>query len=433
MSEVLVRCENVSKKFCRDLKYSLYYGLRGLAAEMLGRDQYHRGLRKHEFWAVKDVSFELRRGECLGLIGQNGAGKSTLLKMLNGLIRPDQGRITVRGDTAAMIALGAGFNPILTGRENIYISCSLRGLTKKETDRKLEAIIDFAELAEFIDMPMQSYSSGMSVRLGFSAAIHMQPDVLIIDEVLAVGDMGFKEKAYNEIYRVIKSAAVIFVSHSIPQVTKICTRGMLMRRGKIQVASEQLEQVIDGYFAEFPAGSKVQVTGSGKVVLRALAARDPAGKELARSTFDNAGEDSQRGLAVVSHGQRLLLELELEVSPEVGGFAVIISFYDLEMKMVAQCVSLNQNIVFQDPGAARFDIRLDLYRLPLNRGRYKIDCILVGMREDNTTISERLLRVQNALELQVGGDSPRMGAAPVQLEAEWELLPMDHRVPAREP
>ena len=144
-------------------------------------------LRDGEFFAVKDVSFELRRGDCLGLLGHNGAGKTTLLKMLNGLIKPDAGSIMMRGRVGALIALGAGFNPILTGRENIYINGSVLGLTKKEIDAKIDEIIDFAEIREFIDMPVQSYSSGMAGRLGFAVATALDPDVLIVDEVLAVG------------------------------------------------------------------------------------------------------------------------------------------------------------------------------------------------------------------------------------------------------
>ena len=160
-------------------------------------------LRDGEFWAVNDVSFELRRGECLGLIGHNGAGKTTLLKMLNGLIKPDAGSITIRGRVGALIALGAGFNPILTGRENIYINGSVLGLSKKEIDGKIDEIIDFAEIGEFIDSPVQNYSSGMSVRLGFSIASSLSPDVLILDEVLAVGDIGFVIKCLNRVRQLL--------------------------------------------------------------------------------------------------------------------------------------------------------------------------------------------------------------------------------------
>src|SRR6202044_629424 len=149
--------DGVSKKFCRDLKRSLWYGVQDIAGDLLGGGSSQKELRRDEFWAVRDVSFELKRGECLGLIGHNGAGKTTLLKMLNGLIKPDCGRIEMRGRVGALIALGAGFNPILTGRENIYVYGSVLGLAKREIDTKLEDIIDFAEIREFIDAPVQSY------------------------------------------------------------------------------------------------------------------------------------------------------------------------------------------------------------------------------------------------------------------------------------
>ena len=185
--EVLVRIENVGKIFCRDLKKSLFYGLkdsvRDLTVQRKGSasSASERPLRKGEFWANRGISFELRRGECIGLIGHNGAGKTTLLKMLNGLIKPDTGRIEMRGRLSALIALGAGFNPILTGRENIYINGSVLGFSTKEIDNKIDEIIDFAEIREFIDAPVQTYSSGKQVRLGFAVASTMDPDILIID------------------------------------------------------------------------------------------------------------------------------------------------------------------------------------------------------------------------------------------------------------
>src|SRR4029078_11456051 len=227
MSEVLVKVEGVSKKFCRNLKRSLWYAVEDICSDLnpfskngssitthpleeakdrlagspakskvppvdiaLTEASNDKDLRADEFWAVKDVSFELRRGECLGLIGHNGAGKTTLLKMLNGLIKPDKGRIELAVRVGALIALGAGFNPILTGRENIYVNGSVLGLTKKEIDSKFSDIVEFAEVGDFIDMPVQSYSAGMHVRLGFAVATAIKPDVLLLDEVLAVGDVA---------------------------------------------------------------------------------------------------------------------------------------------------------------------------------------------------------------------------------------------------
>ena len=245
----LVQVKGVSKKFCRDLKKSLWYGVRDIAAELnpfqsrneeSGDKQFEAGksispiyqaLRAGEFWAVKDVSFELRRGECLGLIGRNGAGKTTLLKMLNGLIKPDHGRIEMHGRVGALIALGAGFNPILTGRENIYVNGAVLGLTKREIDEKVDEIIDFAEIKEFIDSPVQSYSSGMQVRLGFAVATALKPDILLLDEVLAVGDAAFRGKCFQRVGAILNEAAVIFVSHNEAQVSRICNSALVLEAG----------------------------------------------------------------------------------------------------------------------------------------------------------------------------------------------------------
>jgi lipopolysaccharide transport system ATP-binding protein len=229
-SDVLVRVERVSKKFCRNLKRSLWYGLMDTASDMFGgraSDQ----LRTDEFWAVDNVSLELARGECLGLIGRNGAGKTTLLKMLNGLIKPDTGRIELTGRVGALISLGAGFNPILTGRENIYVNGSVLGLAKSEIDRKLPEIVDFAEIGEFIDTPVQSYSAGMQVRLGFAVATAIRPDILLLDEVLAVGDVAFRAKCYERLAQIRDRAAFVLVSHDIDQIARVCSQVLVLERG----------------------------------------------------------------------------------------------------------------------------------------------------------------------------------------------------------
>jgi len=247
--EVLVKAEGLSKKFCKDLKTSLWYGIQDLIDNFRGNKE-ERYLRDKEFWAVKDISFELRRGECLGLIGHNGAGKSTLLKILNGLIKPDAGKVTIKGRVGALIELGAGFNPILTGRENIFNNGAILGFTRKEINAKLEEIIDFAEIREFIDMPVQNYSSGMKVRLGFAVAAQMEPDVLIIDEVLAVGDVGFRGKCMATITKLLERSAVIFVSHSMPQVNRYCTHSILLNNGELEYKGNT-EEAISLYYKYF--------------------------------------------------------------------------------------------------------------------------------------------------------------------------------------
>ena len=247
-NDVLLQSKNVSKKFCHSLKKSLWYGIKDIGRELLCSRPDSSELRPDEFWALKDISFELRRGECLGLIGHNGAGKSTLLKLLNGLIKPDSGMIRLRGRVGALIELGTGFNPILTGRENIYVNAAVLGLSQKDVSDQFEEIVDFSELTEFIDTPVQNYSSGMKVRLGFAIAIQMKPDILLLDEVLAVGDAAFRAKCFHRIGDILKTSAVVFVSHNMVQVSRLCNEAILLERGNIAFEG-QADLAIDKYNA----------------------------------------------------------------------------------------------------------------------------------------------------------------------------------------
>jgi lipopolysaccharide transport system ATP-binding protein len=253
-NEILVKVDGVSKKFCRDLKKSLWYGMKDVAHELLpfssnkeqGTRNKEPGLRPGEFWANKDISFELRRGECFGLIGHNGAGKTTLLKMLNGLIKPDEGTIEMRGRVGALIALGAGFNPILTGKENVFIAGSVLGLERDEIRKRYDEIVEFSGLGDFMDTPVQSYSSGMQVRLGFAVASSLDPDVLLIDEVLAVGDTDFREKCLLRVSQMLSKAAVIFVSHNDVIMSRICTHGLYMEKGR-PIMSAPIDEALRVY------------------------------------------------------------------------------------------------------------------------------------------------------------------------------------------
>jgi homopolymeric O-antigen transport system ATP-binding protein len=234
MSDAVLQVEDLSKKFCRSLKRSLWYGMCDMAHEVFLSAGSRDELRKGEFWALNDVSFDLHPGETLGLVGRNGAGKSTLLKVINGLIRPDHGRVRVRGRIGALIALGTGFSPVLTGRENIYVNAAVLGLTKEDVDKRLDEIIDFAEIGDFIDAPLQSYSSGMKVRLGFSVAANLNPEILLIDEVLSVGDSSFRARCIDRLTRFKeRGGAIIFVSHNTVAVEAISDRVMLLDHGRV--------------------------------------------------------------------------------------------------------------------------------------------------------------------------------------------------------
>lgn len=244
-NDVLVKVEQVSKKYCTSLKRSLRYGVQDIANELkLWGNGKQATLRPDEFWALKDVSFELRRGEAIGLIGANGAGKSTLLKLLNGLIKPDAGQITMRGRVGALIELGAGFNPVLTGRENIYINAAVLGQSKTQVDGVIDDIIDFSGIREFIDTPVRNYSSGMWMRLGYAIAAHLNPDVLLVDEVLTVGDLAFRRKCLQHMQTYLKNGgSLILVSHSIYLLQSICQRALFINRGEVAFDGPAVEAV----------------------------------------------------------------------------------------------------------------------------------------------------------------------------------------------
>ena len=259
--DILVKVDNVSKRFCKNLKRSLWFGLQDMAGELTGRRNGSRsdpkltskdvGLRRDEFWALKDISFEVKRGECLGLVGRNGAGKTTLLRMLNGLIKPDTGRIEMRGRVGGLIALGAGFNPVLTGRENIFINASVLGFNKQVTSAKIDEIIEFSGIADFIDTPVQNYSSGMQVRLGFAvAAVLASPDIMLLDEVLAVGDAAFHVQCTNTVRKLISNGtAVILVSHNMHELLRYCNNGLYLRNSEVRAAGS-VHSVIDRYLTD---------------------------------------------------------------------------------------------------------------------------------------------------------------------------------------
>ena len=259
-SEVLLSVQGVSKKFCRDLRQSLFYGVQDIATELMGLRRKSDKLRSKEFWALKDVSCQLRRGEALGLVGPNGSGKTTLLRILSGLIKPDTGSVEVKGRVAPLIALGAGFNPILTGRENIYANMSILGLSKKEIDERFQDVLDFAEIGDAINAPVQSYSSGMAARLGFASAIYTAPDILLIDEVLAVGDVRFRIKCVRKLYELRqKGTSFIMVSHNHDAISTICKSGIYILKG-IPIIYSDIRSVMDKYEADLFHDSK-QITG----------------------------------------------------------------------------------------------------------------------------------------------------------------------------
>ena len=227
--------------------------------------------RSAEMWALRDVSFDVNQGEALGIVGHNGAGKTTILKLLSGITTPTRGAITIRGRLAALVEVGSGFHPELTGRENIYLHGAMLGMRRSEIARKLDSIIEFSGVSQYIDVPVKRYSSGMYVRLGFSIVAHLDPDILLLDEVLAVGDVAFQAKCLDRIAELRKSGCtIIFVSHDLAAVYRVCDRALLLNRGQV-VMEGAPRPVIDQYqhmafpsddrgFKELDAGRRAECT-----------------------------------------------------------------------------------------------------------------------------------------------------------------------------
>ena len=249
MTSWAIKVEGVSKRFSVTLARSMGLGTRDMLARLTRQNRAGQQeiLRAGEFWALRDVCFTLERGQSLGIMGANGSGKTTLLRLLNGTYHPDAGRITLKGRIGSLIAAGAGFSPMLTGRENIYVNGTLLGLSHDMITRRLDEIIAFSELGEFIDMPVRHYSSGMFVRLGFAIAATSHPDILLVDEVLAVGDTAFQKKCFDYLYRLkAQGSAIILVSHGGGAIWSLCDVAMFLHKG---TASPLLpvETVIQAY------------------------------------------------------------------------------------------------------------------------------------------------------------------------------------------
>ena len=238
--DLMIRVDHVGVCYRMDLNRNT--NLKEFVIHALKRQNQYR-----TFWALKDVSFDVRRGEVMGIVGANGAGKSTLLKVVSGIIRPTEGRATHRGRIIPMLELGSGFDMDLTGRENIYLNGAILGYSKAQLDGKCEAIIDYSELGDFIHMPLKTYSSGMLARLAFSIASVIEPEVLIVDEILAVGDESFQQKSRRRMTELMSGGtSVLFVSHSIGQIREVCSRAMWLEHGEVRMIGG-VGEVCDAY------------------------------------------------------------------------------------------------------------------------------------------------------------------------------------------
>jgi len=333
------------------------------STEPLGRPRRPWWRRSEEFWAVRDVSFDVRRGEALGIIGANGAGKSTILKLLAGITTPTVGRIVVHGRLAALLEVGAGFHPELTGRENAYLNGSILGMRRREIAAKLPAIVDFAEVSRFLDVPLKYYSSGMYVRLGFSIAAHLDPDILLIDEVLAVGDLSFQRKCLQRIEELKRAGCtIIFISHDLGAVERLCDRAVLMRRGQTAGTGAPAEMI--ALYQQIIAEAAAEDF---------TASRERRAAEITYFEFRGSGRD---GRTEFRTGEPLMVRMDWAASEDVSDVIFYVYFYTQDNVLCTQLTSEDGPRVDLRQGKGYVEFTCPELTLP--PGIYHVD---VGVRK----------------------------------------------------
>ncbi|HEY0943750.1 MAG TPA: ABC transporter ATP-binding protein [Opitutaceae bacterium] len=333
-----------------------------------------------DFWALRDLSCTIARGEVVGLIGRNGAGKSTLLKILSRITEPTRGEVRLRGRVSSLLEVGTGFHPELSGRENIYLNGTILGMKRAEITRRFDEIVEFAEIGEFLDTPVKRYSSGMYVRLAFAVAAHLEPDILIVDEVLAVGDQKFQEKCIGKMHDISTAGdrTVIFVSHHMGNIRRLCTSALLLHKGRL-VRQGGTEEVIR-YYLEGGRGSDQTVTvGGNGVELRRIHLTDSAGDGTTSPVFN----------------QDYTLELQFDASTPVRNATVFAEIEDAMGVLISQLGTTEEGVhPFLLQGSVTIRFRLD--GLPLAPGLYRTRVSIYRWFEN-----EPVLEVQNALAFEV--------------------------------
>lgn len=415
--DTVIKVEDLSKKFTKSLKRSMYYGSIDMARSMLGMQYDSEILRKGEFWALKDISFEVKKGETLGILGLNGSGKSTLLRVLSGIFPPDKGKITINGKVGSLIAVGAGFHPHMSGRENIYLNGVILGMTKNEIKNKFESIVQFAEIDEFLDAPVSTYSSGMRVRLGFAIAIHCEPDILLVDEILSVGDISFRNKSlrYMAEYR-NKAQAILFVSHDIEQVRSLCQKAILIDRGQVLHYGDTVETIVK--FEELAREER----------LKQLKRENESHSRDFKIHFDSdyvrflkIGVEDKNGdeTEVLDHKGSLKVVIDFEVKEKLEGLSInlpIVRDDNLDVYCINAFSDLNiklENIV-----AGKYRASLYMEKHNLNPGVYTFGTLTFR----NSKTFETLAKIKANYVFKVKSNSKVMEKGFIDVDQKWDFI-----------
>jgi homopolymeric O-antigen transport system ATP-binding protein len=400
MSDTVIHVENLWKEYrlgaishrtlTRDLQ-SWWARVRGKEDPnvQIGSTSISHLRSEDRFWALSDISFDVKQGEVLGIIGRNGAGKSTLLKILSQVTAPTKGEVRYKGRIASLLEVGTGFHPELTGRENIFLNGAILGMSKAEIRKKLDEIIAFAEVEKFIDTPVKRYSSGMYVRLAFAVAAHLEPEILLVDEVLAVGDVQFQNKCMGKMRNVAQQGrTILFVSHNLVAIKTLCSRGILLENGILQ-SDGLIEEVISHYFMintpklSSNLGSRIDRLGDGRLRFTDI-------------RFLNENHDPIKDII---SGEKLIVEAEYYSDGTIIENKVIISFgfYDLNKNLIMLFASDEMGCQFQ-PFGQEGKLSVEIPRFALRGGKYTLKLFASHL----TTAPENFIDViEDASTLQV--------------------------------
>ena len=323
--------------------------------------------RRSALWALRGADLHVQRGECVGVIGRNGSGKSTLLRMLAGVTAPTEGTVTVRGQVAPLIAVGVGFHPELTGRENVYVSGTILGLTRRQIDERFDEIIDFADIEGFVDTPVKFFSSGMFVRLGFSVSVLADPDVLLVDEVLAVGDLAFQMKCFDRMQAVRESGTtIVVVSHNLNAIRRLCDRSAVLHRGELRFDGATGDAI--ALFHELLGESREVDADSGRDVFR------PTGAARL-SHFALASTNGSDAHATVTAGSSARFEAELECELDIAApYLSLRVFHESGVQVYGETVAVEGGLHAGDRQAVCVDLPVEL-----PRGSYSAELLLIGL------------------------------------------------------
>lgn len=406
----IIRLENVSKRFSFSEEQPGSFLESAISRLTKTKKARKSNPRERNLWAVYGVSFDVLPGQSIGIIGRNGSGKSTLMKLITRILRPNEGRITVRGRVSALLELGAGFHPDLTGRENIYLNASVLGLQRADIERHFDSVLAFSELEEFIDMPVKHYSSGMYMRLGFSVAVHVSPNILIIDEILAVGDQKFQEKCVSRIYEMQQSGVtIVLVSHNVDMMRRLCSHLVWMENGRLMAfgpTEAVLQKYLEFLYSQEPRKAIMQMSsferwGTGDMEITSVRLIDSTGQE--RTSF-KTNEPITVEIAYQAHKPVTEPEFGLAIFHQNG----------------THITGPNSRLGGLSTGilTGRGIVRYHIERLPLLPGHYRMTA---AIHDSRYLMAYDYHKEAYSFEVATGGTRETHGL--VELPAHWDWQP----------